>query len=82
MNETENTAIGWGERIRTSDWLIQSQLITPVACDFEFRSNLANSTDGESAGRPTDTPNQLSSRLSVIWSALYRFPELTYRTSW
>jgi len=32
----------WGGKIRTSDWLIQSQPITPANRDLEFRSDLAN----------------------------------------
>jgi len=48
----------WGGRIRTSDWLIRSQLIALRSRDIEFLSNLANSDLKKSAGRPTDTPSQ------------------------
>ena len=47
-----------GGRIRTSDWLIQSQPMTSVESEREFPSNLAIPERKESAGRPTNTPNQ------------------------
>ena len=41
MPNCQNTNVCWGGRIRTSDWLIQNQLIAAASRDLEFRRALA-----------------------------------------